>query len=185
MRILSIDSSLNDIGYSVMESNLGECPEQLLPSGTLRIKKRAPDMEKVRLIRNAIETLFDMNSKIPGEEEMIRKVLIEKATSFTYGKHQKGGKQQNAKAMAQNHFATGVIAGSVLIYTGIDKPSEYMEFLSAQDWKGMQAKIVTLRLVNYTYKLNLDEKKDHNEADAIGIGRWYIAQLKFQERMNK
>jgi len=60
-----------------------------------------------------------------------------------------------------------------------------IRFLSAQDWKGMQAKIITLRLVNDIYKLDLDPKTDHNEADAIGIGRWHISQIRFQQKLNK
>lgn len=49
------------------------------------------------------------------------------------------------------------------------------QYIRVIDWKGQLPKQITTQRVNKHYKLNLNWRtKQHNIADAIAMGHWYL-----------
>lgn len=201
MRILTIDASINNIGWAVLDSNEDiDGGHGLLGSGTLRTKKKG-DPERVFEIRELLKEMVKRNNqgfpeKIPIvdldpaentysdlneamiKERHINLAIIEKPDGHSYSRSisQSTGKAMNKKALGQNNFAVGIIAATLAEHV------DAIEFVSAQEWKGSQRKSITRMIVNNQFGLKLEDK-NNDESDAIGIGCWKIRQLNLQERI--
>lgn len=203
MRLLAIDSSINNIGWAILDSDQDiDSGKGLLGSGTMRTKIKT-DEGRVKEINDLLNALIKWNNQdfppdtptldidptenadtLQGqafrEQRRIGLAIIEKPEGFTYDRHvsRSTGKSMTKQALGQNNFAVGIIAASLL--GRVDR----IEFVSAQQWKGKQQKSVTQLIVNNQFHLKL-QAKNNDESDAIGIGCWKIRRLKTEERIRR
>lgn len=203
MRILAIDASINNIGWAILDSEMDiDGGQGLLGSGTLRTKKKG-DAERVLEIGELLRAMIKLNNQDfpnktpimdidPAENPYSKQheaavkslrigiAIIEKPEGFTYDRNvsRRTGKAMILKALAQNNFAVGIIAASLLGL--VDK----IEFVSAQTWKGKQRKSVTRMIMNNIFGLKLVDK-NNDESDAIGIGCWRARRFKLEQKIKE
>ena len=148
MKTLSIDPSSTATGWAVWDGNI------LKSHGVIRPKKKYDADERSRLTVTAISDLlyaYEIGQAIYEEAQKID----------AYGRknihiYKKAVRRVMARLVSE--------LGEENVYP-----------IDPQGWKGNVKKAHTIRIVNLTYGLELT---DDNEADAIGIGQWFLKRQK-------
>lgn len=165
MIVLSIDSSISNIGWAVLDDTETVGSKMLKGSGTLKI----PNLKmasKAKKIMDGITSLIDQY-----DTEV---AVIERPMSFTYARTSRYTRSLNQSAMAKNNIAVGIISATCI---GRGLETHYM---SAQDWKGKQPKEVTIQAVNILFGTTITKSK-HDEADAIKMGQVFIEDRRYEK----
>lgn len=172
--ILSIDPSINSTGVALFDETLGADDAAALKwYGVIKTKRKSDLGSKIMQIHDKLEALMQELGNRPA------KIIIERPDSFTYKKRQSYmGKALNYEAMNRNNIAVGVIAGTLRPYT------EEILFVTAPEWKGKQNKQLTMAIVNSSYGIKL-KTSQHDIADAIGIGSWWLRKIRMDAKMKK
>ena len=150
MRTLSIDPSSTATGWAVWYGG------DLGPHGVIKPSRKCEADERVS---QTIEVLTDML----GVYAITRAVYEEAQKIDAY----------NRKGIHIYKKAVRVIAMTLVDILGKDN----VYTIDPQTWKGSDKKEHTIRKVNLVYRLDL-QNKDNDEADAIGIGEWFLKRQK-------
>lgn len=74
-------------------------------------------------------------------------------------------------ALQKLFYTVGNISGALQTENTV----RWIRYVPVYKWKGQLPKQLTTKRTNRRYKLDLDWKtKEHNAADAIGIGHWFL-----------
>lgn len=87
-------------------------------------------------------------------------VVIEVPPAFTFARSTRGGKPMNAASLQKLNWVVGAVVAAARA-RGVP-----IHAVSPADWKGRRSK---------AWDKTIAGKKSTDEADAIGIGRWWIA----------
>lgn len=161
MKILSLDPSLNNLGYAFFEW------KKLMGHGVIKSKGDTLPEKLVSLTSRFSLPEFEAVACLDI-------VVIEMAPKISYGRSSRNGMPLNMKEMAKLHMATGV-----LIHHFASKGIS-VRMVDVLEWKGRQKKETTIENVKYFYKL---EKVSDHVADAIMIGHWYLSTLNIHSRV--
>lgn len=165
MIVLAIDSSINNIGYAVLDDAL-PIDKARIASGTLKIP-HVSETEKVREIFVAIKERI--------KRYKCQEAVIEKAEHFSYARSTNPyGRGKNRESLRLNTMAVGIIS------TTCQSEGMKITLVTPTEWKGKQPKEVTRIWVNDVFGLRL-QKKNYDESDALKIGAWYIEKKRFDK----
>lgn len=170
--MISIDPSIVNTGIANFdETKRANDPSALRWYGVIKTKKKTSLGDKIIDLHNQ---LHDLMIKF---KEHHTKVIIERPDSFTYQKRMSyEGKDLNYDAINKNNIAVGVIASTMIQF------ADEILFFTATEWKGKQSKQVTLMVINAEYGLKLT-KSQHDMADAIGLGKWWLRQVAMEDKI--
>lgn len=212
MRLLAIDSSINNIGWAVLETDADiEHGDGLLGSGTIRTKRKY-DPNRVFEIMEMISNLFKLNNQdFPEKPPMLdidpeigrykgqlghvasagdfRKNYSDRLIQLAILEKPEGftyGKhisQYTGKAMTKKSIGQNNFAVGI-IAAAVALRCDQIEFVSAQVWKGRASKTITRLIVNDTFGLKL-EQVNNDESDAIAIGCWWIRNMKLEQKIRE
>lgn len=152
-KVLCIDPGLKTTGWALFKVNDLHDEGRYIESGVIVRPRQKCDwmfrLDNVRLkIRNIVEA------------KKATKVVIERPQVFLSGKGQ----------AAQNSSAILKLTGLVFAIYGTLSEVDVM-LVGVTKWKGQTPKRITQRRIMKHWKVLC---KDHNEADAVGIGDWFI-----------
>jgi Holliday junction resolvasome RuvABC endonuclease subunit len=155
-RTLTIDPGTRDLGWAMFEIDSRSKTATLLDSGVISINARR---EKDWINRCDLMTdhLVDL-----AQAQRAERCIIEMPQTFS-GK--RGRVARNTGSVAK---LTGLVMSLrlAMLYEGVD-----VTLVTVRKWKGSLPKRVTQQRVRRYWSWS---KSDHNEADAVGIGDWYV-----------
>jgi len=148
VRIMSLDPSLNHVGFALYDN------KELVNYGSIN-SKGATVPEKIMFILE----------KLPKPDWTIDVAVIELAPSFTYNRSTQFGRPMNAGAMGKLYMATGALIGHC------GKIAGRVELVEVNTWKGKQSKEVTQESARLLYVV---EVNDHL-ADEFMMGHFFLS----------
>lgn len=173
MRILSIDPSIKNIGWAVIDTDL-PIEKSLLGSGTIHTKTDTDHEQCVEIVE-LISQLFILNNndfqgmpilgydpaqhphsqkhRLAVQERLIELVVIEKPPIL----HQ--------NSIEQETFVAGIISAACVNHC------RNIKYITPLEWSDGKSETLIRFDANKIFNLDL-EKKDENESEAIGIGLW-------------
>lgn len=160
MRLLSLDPSLNSVGYAYFEG------KELKKFGTLK-SKGSTLPEKLGSLVTGIPSP-------PWTGKFLDVAVIELAPSFTYNRSAKYGKSMNQGAMNKMFMATGALV-AYLNAVGVQ-----VELIEVHTWKGRGSKETTLSAVKLLYGV---EANDHT-CDAIMMAHFFLSKQGIHRRIH-
>jgi hypothetical protein len=174
-RILTIDPSICKLGWAVFVLPPNSHSGQLTSSGTIKLyKDKDKDTQNLEWVNRVDQMLIDLLQTLDEHEESrIHRVIIELPTHYS---SEVGDAAKNSSAILKLMFLVATLRRSFLTTR---EPSEVI-LVPVAKWKGNAPKHITQRRVlkDFPTLRSKHPKPDHNELDAVGIGRWYLRNLR-------
>lgn len=164
-KMLSIDPGLSTTGWALFEVNEIMEEGKYIESGIiLRPRKKCDWMFRLEWVVANICAMVELAG--------ITKVVIERPQVFMSGKGQAAGNAGSILKLTGLVYtiygSLGLvgISGGKVVKAGVD-----VMLVGVSKWKGQTPKRITQRRIMKHWRVLCE---DHNEADAVGIGDWYI-----------
>lgn len=159
--LLAVDPSINTLGWAIFDIPA----KHLYASGTLKTDKAARQKSLQERIANTIRELKEI---IEADLPDIESVVIEEPQQW--GAY-KSVASQHAGSLMGLYLTVGTLFG---VFYELDKE---VSLVKVSQWKGNLPKHLTIKRVNQRFDTQLT-MADNNEADAIGIGAFWLDHLK-------
>lgn len=155
-RLLSIDPSTKTLGWALFDRRNGSADWRLVRSSYIRRRPKADWMQGID----------DMVAQLMGVAKKygVHVVVIEKPQVF-------GGNAGVAAANTESVMKLSACVWAIRQAMRYVAPVMHVELVNVNKWKGQTPKSVTQMRVRRHWGW---DGKDHNEADAVGIGDWWI-----------
>lgn len=161
-RVLSIDPGTKITGWAVFEVDEIKHAGKYVCSSSIKYKPSYPKKGWLDRIEYMVARMINL-----VQSYGIDKVVIEQPEVFMRGRG----------VGASNSGAVVKLAGLVfamkyaIIYSRKKRKAKVCQLVSVRKWKGNIPKEVTQRRIKKHLRLSITE---NNEADAVGLGSWYI-----------
>lgn len=169
MEILSIDPSLNHLGWARMKTgfDMGGGPNTLVAWGTIKMPTESKNWELVKRIASIVAKLDAI-----VKDYSVDKVIIEQPESW-------GAYKSMASAHSGSLLSLHILTGAILMWGLIVAEASRIfapgaELIKVSKWKGQLPKAVTKKRMEQKYGV---EFATSDEADAVGLGDYYLGQL--------
>lgn len=154
MTILALDPSINHLGWAVMQED--RCPLY----GTIQ----APPMQQASTVERIDWIITNLDDQMLGMGRMLETIIIEQPEPWGAYKSMASSRSGSMQMLT---LVVGALSWWAIRAVGVDN----VRLVKVSQWKGQLPKRITKQRMEAKYNCVF---KTTDEADAVGLGDWWI-----------